>query len=260
VRGSEADRPRIHGLQIHSPGESGRRPAVRPVIIRVAHARPRLRRGLRIAAGSALMLSPRFSTPRAPWTGRGASGRAVGGASRASSRRMRRRREVRAPSRRASSLERALQRERPCAATSCRRGIFMPTARHGAARISARAPRKMRAPRVSLGTGAGLDGRWCADRRSERSSPASSHRRGDLDDLVGHLLVAREALLGLLREDRPTFEAHLEHTAVTADEVELQLFVGERGLQFGDQTGRLREVVSTAAVFDSDLHWGLLGG
>jgi hypothetical protein len=73
-------------------------------------------------------------------------------------------------------------------------------------------------------------------------------------------LVAREALLGLLREDRPTFEAHFEHTAVTADDVELQLFVGERGLQFGDQTGRLREVVSTAAVFDANLHGGLLGG
>lgn len=108
-----------------------------------------------------------------------------------------------------------------------------------------------RAPRASIGTRAGLVEPIA--RRSRRS-----HRRGDLDDFVGHLLVAREALLGLLREDRPTFEAHFEHTAVTADDVELQLFVGERGLQFGDQTGRLREVVSTAAVFDANLHGGLL--
>jgi len=183
VRGSEEDRPRIHRPQIHSPGESGRRPAAEPVIIRVAQARPRLRLGARcalgLAAGNAGVLSPLCPSAFAPNSGRMAVGRAVGGASRARSRRMRLRRAERAPSRRASSQDRASLRERPSAATSCRRGIFMPLRRHGAARIPACSPENMRAPRVSVGTRAGLA--WCLEgaRVGVRGSraPLTSSRR-----------------------------------------------------------------------------------
>ena len=52
--------------------------------------------------------------------------------------------------------------------------------------------------------------------------------------------------------------AHFEGTRGPTDEFDLDLFVGERLLDFSGQTDRLRPVVSALAVFDFDLHGRIL--
>ena len=66
------------------------------------------------------------------------------------------------------------------------------------------------------------------------------------------LLVGREALRRELREHRLPFPDHLERAALRLDELDLR--TGERRLQLGGQTDRLRLVVSLHAVLDHELH------
>ena len=69
----------------------------------------------------------------------------------------------------------------------------------------------------------------------------------------------REAARLLLAEDELTPDLDLEHASAALYELDRGLFA-KRCLQFGDQTGRLREVVSAHAVGDADVHGSSLVG
>jgi hypothetical protein len=83
-----------------------------------------------------------------------------------------------------------------------------------------------------------------------RSPPAAR----SLEEELGDLLVRRETAERQLREDLLAVERDLERALVALDELGVDLVVGQRGLQLGDQTGRLGQVVSGHAVLDADLH------
>lgn len=63
----------------------------------------------------------------------------------------------------------------------------------------------------------------------------------------------REAPDVMLGEDELVVDLDVEDAAAAALELELVVFP-ELCLQLGDQTGRLGQVVSGAAVLDPDLH------
>src|SRR6185369_6224489 len=67
-----------------------------------------------------------------------------------------------------------------------------------------------------------------------------------------NLLVSGEALQRELRVHELSVDRDLERTALRLDE--LDLGIGERALDLGGQTDRLRQVVSLNAVLDRDLH------
>lgn len=67
-------------------------------------------------------------------------------------------------------------------------------------------------------------------------------------------MVGREALLGELREQSPAVQRDLERATLGLHQLELG--PGMAGLELGDQTGRLGQVVSLDAVFDAEAHGG----
>jgi len=99
------------------------------------------------------------------------------------------------------------------------------------------------------------------DRRSSIAAvhpPPFIRRSGEQQ--VRNLLVLREPLLRLLREDELAVDGDLEDPASRLDELDLD--VGVERLQLGGQTDRLGLVVSLHAVLDRDLHrcsWCFLG-
>src|SRR5438105_9134319 len=76
-----------------------------------------------------------------------------------------------------------------------------------------------------------------------------------LDD-AGNLAVAREATGFFLGVHKRAVEDHVEDAVVTLDQLRLHL-AGEGLVQFGHQTGGLREIVSANAVSDLDFHKSL---
>ena len=72
-----------------------------------------------------------------------------------------------------------------------------------------------------------------------------------------NFLVGGKALETQLGEDQPGLDSDLETPACPLDEFDLD--AGDRCLQFGGQTGRLRQVVSHGAVLDSGVHFRSAG-
>lgn len=77
---------------------------------------------------------------------------------------------------------------------------------------------------------------------------------GSTDQERRELLVGRKPPELQLREDDAPVLRHLEGAGVATNEFDVDRLVAEGLLEFGGQTGRLREVVSAHAVFDADLH------
>jgi hypothetical protein len=74
----------------------------------------------------------------------------------------------------------------------------------------------------------------------------------------GDFLIGGEAPQVLLREELATIESDLEDAPAGRDQLDLQL--GVEVLQLSGQTDRLGVKVSSGAVFDTQLHGGLLAG
>ncbi len=96
--------------------------------------------------------------------------------------------------------------------------------------------------------------RWF-DRHGWINTVGSSRARlrpGSLVEQLRDLPVGGESLQRRLREDQAIVHRDLEDSAPSFDELDVD--AGKGGLQFGGQTGRLRQVGSLHAVLDRDLH------
>jgi hypothetical protein len=65
----------------------------------------------------------------------------------------------------------------------------------------------------------------------------------------------RESVFVVLGKNQNTISSNIEDAAATLDEVGLH---SEFLKNFGRQTGGVRQIISTYAIFDRDMHHGLL--